>query len=42
MGGVEKVNRGKGFIESRRQFLRTGTVAGLGLSGLPVSKAVGT
>jgi Putative redox-active protein (C_GCAxxG_C_C) len=42
MGGVEKVNRGKGFTESRRQFLRTGTVAGLGLSGLPVSKAVGT
>ncbi len=42
MDDIEEVNRGKALIESRRQFLRTGTVAGLGLSGLPVSKAIGT
>ncbi len=42
MDGIEKVNCGKGFTESRRQFLRTGAVAGLGLSGLPVCEAIGT
>ena len=42
MDNIEKMTCGKGFIEIRRQFLRTGIVVGLGLSGLPALEAIGT